>query len=718
MNDVKLPIQSYLLLALLVAVAAACSASGADAVRLVKQADAKLKGSASGSNPGGGLEFSSVRADMKAQYDEALRIADQVSLSEADDKFVRSHAHFGLAMNRLFDLAERLEIILEEGGVLEALKGVNVNARSGDASAQERPSYCQLFEDFDALQSIVELLLQTSLTPIIDDLRAAIAADPNVSVQIERARYDLSNFVAEAGGNNYIEFAAIYGAADMRLLLGGFEVVSGALNFLFAYQDVFANLFLFSFVEDNPSHGQYAKLYNSNPCAENAELGNPLLNPDFGILVNSEKMALAQQLLGSGLGDIGQAIADATSTDPELHFLGEAGAGEVWGSGLVELADGADRFSLEVAQENETPLQGFAKSINLIENIFRKITPLVDRSAAADLFLQAGDLIKAQGRWDVRAALDPVVSLGGIAGLLNALGSGQGAGAPQLADMELLHIDFGNLFSAPPGDFRTFLPQYYLADEPYTDANNNGVRDLKQGLLWARDEADYENNEDYLDINCNGRWDQRGDFVVQHEFEPFEDANLNSLYDAGERAPTGSGFAPPALGFIGAFVDANADAKPDRGLIDGQSQVEHSSGKLICGQSSPVTWPASQDDPDFALGKIKLGPSDPVTAPFGSPFTEPSPGENSYNGSESVLGQVVGHYWFPRSFDLIDWPGQALADPANGTIEQDYLFYSDPTLGGWLLRDRNSQPNPAVTNNAWLNRLLTQWSDLSKRFGL
>lgn len=706
-----------LLFIYLVLIVIACSTSGRDAVRLVEEANAKLKGTASGSNPSGGLEFSSVRADMKAQYDEALRIADQVSLSDADDKFVRSHAHFGLAMNRLFDLAERLEVIFEEGGVLAALKGVSKSSNN-DSSKQERPSYCQLFEDFDALQSIVELLLKTSLTPIIEDLRAAIAADANFSMQIERARYDLSNFVAEAGGDNYIEFAAIYGAADIQLMLGGLEVVAGALNFLFAYQDVFANLFLFSFVADSPSHGQYAKLYNSNPCSANAEQGNPLLQASFGILVDAEKITLAQKLLGSGLSDIGQAIASATSKDPKLHFLGESGAGQPWGTGLVELASGADRFSLKVARENKTPLQGVVRAINVMESVFRKLTPLIDRLAVADLFIQAGEAIQKQSIWNLRAALEPVVALNSVTGLLNALESGQGAGAPELADLELIHIDFGNLFTAPPGDFRVFLPIYFLADEPFTDANANGIRDLKQGVLWARDEADYETNEDYVDLNCNGRWDMRGDFVVQHEFEPFEDANLNAVYDAGERTPTGAGFSPPALGYVGAFLDVNADAQADRPLLDGQMNVAYSAGKLICGQFAPVTWPASQADPDFAKGKIKLGPSDPVTAPFGAPFTEASPGENSYNSVESPLGKVVGHYWFPRSFSLTHWPGQALADPANGTVEQDYLFYMDPTMGGWLIRDHNNSANPASTHNAWLNRFFTQWKNLFKRFGL
>src|SRR5690606_27805474 len=90
-------------------------AGGRSPVDLVDEADALLKA--------GGLEHAAVRVEMRSLYGEALRRAEAANLSSSEEARVRSHAHFGLAMNRIWDLADRVFEILEEGGVLAALRG-------------------------------------------------------------------------------------------------------------------------------------------------------------------------------------------------------------------------------------------------------------------------------------------------------------------------------------------------------------------------------------------------------------------------------------------------------------------------------------------------------------------------------------------------------------------------------------------------------------------
>lgn len=693
----------------------ACSASGQDAVRLVEQADIKLQGIDSGSAPTGGLEHSSVRADMKGLYDEALRIADSVSLRPEDDRFVRSHAHFGLAMNRLFDVAERLEIIFDEGGVLAALRG-----ESSEASVEGRQPYCALFADFDALQSIVELLLTTSLTPIIEDFRAALDADPEITMEIKRARYDLGQFSPEAGSNNYVEFAAVYSAPDIRLLLGGIELIAGALNFLFAYQDLFANLFLFSFVGDSPSHKQAAKLYNSNPCAESAADGNPLLSPTFGVLIPeaAAKLEAARSNLHRGFTDIGIAFRGAAQDEAASHLVGRFGAGQAWATGIVKTPAGEERFSLNVPPGSDTPLSGVLRVVNLVKLFFTTATPLIDIDAFAAIFESAGEAIASAGMWDLKTAMDGIVPSGDLVGLIEVWSTqaGRASQVPSLTDLETVFLDFGVLFAAPPGDFRRFLPEYYLQDEPYDDVDGNGNRSLQASINVGFSEADYSTSEPFIDINCNGRWDQRGDLIVQHEFEPFQDANLNGIFDIGESGPRGN-LPPASIGLIGAFLDVDADGQPDRPTVDGNTVITSSADPVLCGQSAPVTWPGGVSDLDLGQGRVELGASDAITSPYGFPFTVATGSSSNYETGVN-LGKVVGHYWPPRSFEFGSWPQFANMDPANGTTEKDYYFYADPTLGGWFIRNIDGKPSPGASTNAWLNRLFSQWGAVFDSLGL
>jgi len=63
------------------------------------------------------------------------------------------------------------------------------------------------------------------------------------------------------------------------------------------------------------------------------------------------------------------------------------------------------------------------------------------------------------------------------------------------------------------------------------------------------------------------------------------------------------------------------------------------------------------------------------------------------------------------------WPAGARRDGANGVFDRDYLFFTDPTLRGIVARDRDGQADSAATDNAWLNRMLTQWRNLAAAVG-
>ncbi|RMF14801.1 MAG: hypothetical protein D6761_08850 [Candidatus Dadabacteria bacterium] len=699
-------IWSGLLAALMLA--GGCSAGAADAVRLVENADRNLAGTAAGDSGIGGLEFPSVRADMKAQYDEALRIAETAALSDEQRRYVLSHAHFGLAMARLFDLFDRVMVIFEEGGVSAALRG--------DETSGQRPPYCALFDDFDALQSIVELLLETSLDPIIDDLRATVAADPEFEMVILRARMDLSPLTSEPGAN-YFEWAATWGASDVRLLAGVAELLAGTLRVSFAWEDLFANLFLFSFVAAEPTFNQPAKLFNMNFCADDATSGNPLLNPEFGILRADGRSRLdaAAALLGEGLQDLAVAFANPAEADPERHLVGAAGAGRAWGTGIVETPEGGDRFNLVVSRNVQTPMQGVEQLMsNVIGVFFSSASALIDIDDFAAAISDVATAVRGRSRWDVRTSFERIVPGTGLRGLIESWTgiSGAGAALPELDDFELPVIDFGVLFSSPPGDIRDVLPLYYLGDEPFTDANGDGVRNVESGIAIATSEEDYDNTEPYQRFNCNGRWDQRGDLIIQHEYEPFEDQNGDGTFSAGESGPQGTNAS--ALGIVGAFVDEDADGVPDRGLVDGFAAAKPVQSSLCVG-AAPVTWPGSEADPDF--GRFALTLSEDTVLPYGRLVTQATISSAPYNDG-SALGPVIGHYWPPRTFDYSGWPAAANRDAANGRTDKNYYFFQDPTLGGWFIRSKDGVAAPSASSNAWINRVLADVTALSDALGL
>lgn len=675
----------------------ACEA-GRSPKELVTTADARLRA--------GGLELPAVRVEMRSLYGEALRRVDRAGLTAADEAWVRSHAHFGLAMNRIWDLADRVLEVLEEGGVLAALRG------EGD-SESGRPAYCALFESFDALESLIKILLDTALVPVVVDLRAAVTADPNLTVVIDRATYDLSALSSERGLPNTLDLSATYGGPDVLFLLGVVGLAAGAAEGSFAWRDLLPNLFLFSFAAASPIDGQDAKVFNSNPCVDRAEDGNPLLNPDFGVLQpgGAEALARSATLIRAALVDLAASFGRIDEQPASGHWVGSDSDG-TWGTGILTGPAGRSRLELQVPSGSDNILSAVMAFEALARAFLSNLTPQIDADSVAATLQALAASIDGRGLWDMRASLRPIVPAGNLGALVATIkGTSSNLGA--LDEYEAVHLDLSRLFVQPPGDLKALVPMFYLEDESFTDADGNGRRNHETAPV--RKDADYASTEPFVDINCNGRWDQRGDLVLQPEHEPYIDENESGAREASETRPVANA-QPHTLGIIGTFVDIDANGIPDRPTVDGVSGASPVGVGRFCAAEAPVTWPASVGDPDY--GAFPLGLTDPTdNAPYGEPITRPEIVALAYEDG-LALGPVLGHYWPSPLFSVGDWPASARRDAANGTVDPSYMFFPDPTFGGIIQRDAAGTADAAGTTNAWLNRFLTQWSRLTSELGI
>lgn len=673
-------------------------AGGRSPVDLVDEADALLKA--------GGLEHAAVRVEMRSLYGEALRRAEAANLSSSEEARVRSHAHFGLAMNRIWDLADRVFEILEEGGVLAALRGE-------DDITTGRPAYCALFANFESLESLIQILLDTALVPVVEDLRAAVAADPNLSVPINRATYDLTALSLERGLPNTLDLSGVYGGPDVLFLLGVVGLAAGAAEGSFAWRGLLPNLFLFSFAQAAPIDGQDAKLFNSNPCVDRAEDGNPLLDPDFGVLqpTGAESLARASTLVGTAFADIARALRRADEQPAVGHWIGRDSDG-TWGKGVLVGPSGKQRLSLQVSSGADTLLSAVVDLEALARAFLENLSPQIDPESVAAALDGLAASVRGGKTWDMRTALAPILPAGNLGVVVTAI-RGTASTLGSLDDFETVHVDLSRLFTAPPGDLKALAPLFYLEDESFTDANGDGRR--SHDAVPVRSDADYASTEPFVDLNCNGRWDQRGDLVVQPEYEPYVDDNRSGTREPSETRPIAN-VQPQTIGVVGTFLDVDADAIPDRPDLDGVGDVVASASGRLCAADSPVTWPASSGDPD--LGGFPLGLTDPADdAPYGEPITRPEVSALPYEDG-TALGPVLGHYWPSPLFSPGDWPRSARRDAANGTVDGTYMFFPDPTFGGILLRDDAGKPDAGGTGNAWLNRFLTQWASVSAELGL
>lgn len=664
----------------------------------------------------GGLADPRTRGRMKSLYDEALRrLKTSTEFPAEERRALETRAHFGLAMNRLWDLMDRLVVVLEEGGILRLLREGVVR--------EERPAFCPFLENIEGFERIFNLLVDTALKPIVEDFRFVSEGDPGFRIRIRNTVYPLSAFTLDRIGPNELALDGVYGQAEASLLAGVLELLTASFKAAVAYEGFLNNVVLFLLVQRNIRLKQVAKWFNSNPCVDYPQDGNPLLNPSFGVLrrEGKERMEEARTLFAEGFRylrrALDQSFADRNRPEMEERLLNGADPGKPWGTGLA-LVPGEvsrERFQLAFPSDLDPPMKALVELFRLLRFFLENLTPQIPMEQASRALSSIEASFSSGSLWNVRATARLLIPQGDIARLIQLFSRRAVQGIPPLEELETPWVGLGELFRNPPGDLKALAPLFYLTDEPYTDANGNGRRDPAQGVRLVEKE-EYLSTEEFQDLNCNGRWDERGDLMVAQESFPFVDRNGNGSRDPGEegiRLGGANGPLPREVGLWGMFLDLNADGFPDRPFVDGL-KGSGSSAPRCAGSAPPgVSWPAGQGDPEFASGKLILGSPTP-DAPYGIPITTALSAGETEDGS--ALGPVVGHYYPPRNWEFSSWPQNALRDPANGVTDENYFFFPDPTFQRILLRDLQDHPNESGTTNAWLNRLLTQWSQIFRSF--
>lgn len=667
----------------------------------------------------GGLEDPTTRAGIQARYDEALRRfeADPDRFSLAQGREIRSHAHFGLAMTRMWDLLDQMQEILQAGDYFRSVF-------PQDSDVQADTVNCKILGQLGDTELVLRTLLNTAIVPIVSSL-TEVTKYPEFSLDIARSFYRIPDFGENAG----VDLSGEYSAAEVYLMLGGLQVISSGANFLFAYQelvDVLAAFLLVNFqaIDNNP-----AKFFNSNPCVNYGE-GNPLLSADFGILRPDgvATLELSRQQLSAGLSSLALAV-DAMRTPPapdddgtennlagvEQDCAGDYAVGCRWGEGIVHNRLGDSRFVID--------REGIQSGVSSLEAFVDQATPDVDLAALSDVIRQVQASV-AGGK--------PVEALDLLGTLLPSILTESGrsiefldAQIPTVSYLNLPIVDFGAWFEYPPTDLKRILPLIYEVDEKYIDENPAPGRtpeiDIVEGRRVLRSSLSSDDYEDtFWDVNCDGSWNQRGDLRMQRETEPFRDINFNGLIDRAQEVDNAKArigdaqlhLYPAQIGVVGAFVDINADGRPDRSLDDARAGLY--SFECYAGYAAPVSWPGSTADPLYDQHYFSLL----AGGAYGLPATsgeanDPLPSAEGYANYETgaVMGLVLGHYWPSADPNDVASVSEAQTDRSNGTYDPQYFFFADPSLGGLLLGSSAQGASRDAWTNPDLNRLLSDFRD-------
>lgn len=665
----------------------------------------------------GGLEDPTTRSNIQARYDEALRRyeSDPGRFSEAEGREIRSHAHFGLAMTRSWDLLDQLKEILQAGDYFSSVF-------PADSELQENQVSCKILGQLGDTELVLRTLLDTAINPIADSL-AQVAKYPEFSLDIARSFYAIEDFGENAG----VDLSGEYSAAEVYLMLGGVQVLASGASFLFAYDELVDALAAFLLVNFTAIDGNPAKLFNSNPCLNYAE-GNPLLQADFGILRADgvATIARSREQMVQGLSNLALAIdamrappaADDDGTTNNLAAVEDDCAGDYapgcrWGEGLIHNRQGDSRFRLE--------REGIQSGVSSLEAFVDQATPDIDLAALSAVIGQIRTSVAGGAPVD---ALDLMTTL--LPSILTSDGRSiefLNASIPTVSYLNLPIVDFGAWFDSPPTDLKRILPQTYDQDEVYLDENPAPGRTpeiaVVSGERILRSTLSADDYEDpFVDVNCDGGWNQRGDFRMQRETEPYRDVNFNGLIDRTQEVDSPNArigdarLYPSQIGVIGAFVDMDADGRPDRDLDDARAGLY--SFSCYAGYAAPVSWPGSTADPlyDQEYDSLDAGQAYGVPATSGEPRDElPNSGGYASYETGAVMGLVLGHYWPASDPNDLASVSEARTDRSNGSFDPVYFFFEDPSLGGLLLGPSGRGPTADAWTNPDLNRLLSDFSD-------
>jgi hypothetical protein len=217
----------------------------------------------------------------------------------------------------------------------------------------------------------------------------------------------------------------------------------------------------------------------------------------------------------------------------------------------------------------------------------------------------------------------------------------------------------------------------------------------------------------WKDVNGDGHFNQKGDFIVQTEREVFFDRN-NSEDPSKQKEED----LVKASGILGTFWDADYNGSPDgsyEGLIPGASgmAVTYATGKLWASAASAATEDLSYRDyfsgkllkSNGCLDFVPVKPTDTVT--------------DGRTTCEVEIGQVLGHVWpsiYPEPFEAVSATDSRRRDPANGVVDRMYMFYPNPSVNGafQIKGDQGYRPFANEDLNRFVSGMLGINSTVSK----
>lgn len=690
----------------LVLVLGACS-TNQDATKLVEEADAMLVD--------GGIENPKNREIAEQNYDRAIRLVcgeenllckgSGSAAQKGSQAWILSHAHFGLAFARTFDLVDRLrqlyvsDVIYQQPAV-QPVEGTDADGVNDSASGEANQCAQQL--NLAQLVPLLRTIVNTSLLPIVVDLQEVgrysdfeityrkaflnfsfLKPGLDKQAQNDLTRRDIGIYFG--ADENETFGPSTLGLPEVNLLLAGIRLATMAAEGVFSFNDLTQALIVFLpklNLSATTSPYTWARILNSDPCAS-----NPLFNASFGVLTEQGQAAYTdvRRQLAAFFSEQQVSFARLPSRAGTDYLLEYNGSGQAWGQNLFK----------RVRTGDEAQDRSFA-------NIAAILTQLVSPSDAEALFKQLSESLAGSVVFDLAMYIEARPGLDDA--LRMASFDARKFGVPALK--------LSQLFDVPVADLKSIAPLTYSQGEPTGFTANTG---WKQVLGQEKPPGTQKLNLYWQDVNGDLHWNARGDFIIQIEREAFyDDANNNNPSAANYRA----------TGILGTFWDADFNGLPDAGF-------EGVMPGIGTNMVTATTYDPSVTPPVIVLGSLPLSPTAPsenemyrdyfdrvrdktTNTTYGCLAYGPP---NFFGAVCNVrVGDVLGHVWpnlAPEPYVAPSLADDRRRDPANGVEDRVYLFFPNPSLNGALLRiplDKASGKYVPLANqdlNRVLNSLLT-----------
>ncbi len=679
-----------------------------DAAALVKEADDALTG--------GGIEDAKVRELAAQKYDRAIRIVcgdtdyycvkGKDAAVAGDDAHTLSHAHFGLAFARSFDLIDRIRQLYVSDTLFQTeilAAGDEADADDGEAPQTTTADRCEQQQNLQQLVPLLRTIVRTSLLPIIDSLKT-VTRFKNFSISYEKAFLNLSfldpsldkaeqadltrrdiGFYFGASEEDPAIGAGLIGLPEVHLILGVFRVLTLGAETVFAYNDLTQALIVFGgkfVLSDQASPYVWARALNSDECTD-----NPLFDPSFGVLSSTgrDNFSRVKEQLDLLLSEQAEAMALlAARGEPEASagLLNYRAGGSAWADNLFRRIMTADTA---------------ASSLSRVMGV---VSTLVTPEDVAELFTGLDASLGAGTPFDVATYLDSKADL-----------------AQELRFVGIEPLAFGlpavnlyQFFNNPIADLKGVAPLTYAESEPTSLDQKPGYENV---LSQERPAGIEKKSFFWRDVNGDRRLNVRGDFIIQPEREAFYDS-------ANNNTPSGTA---SNLGILGTFWDADANGIPDE--VEGYA-LGVTPGVSRGASPYAVTAAVFEVAGDVVVELFaNAGTTAPEAATYRNHFVRDNaastgclvkPVLNVFNkyDCDVRVGDVLGHVWpnvYPEAYAAPGVNDTRRRDPANGAEDRIYFFFPNPSFNGVLLKARGAGYDSFANED--LNRFLNNVLGLS-----